>query len=109
MNRDEILAAKEPVFAVDVPEWGEGEVVHVRTLSVQEVMRVSEKEFTEAPNFIGRFAVIVIGDENGERLFADESAEAIAGKGHGTVLRICEEAQAFNGMMAGAQEEAKKN
>ena len=108
LTREEILGAKDlPTKAVEVTEWGEGAVVNVRTLSALEAE--SLKGIDEKGNFLGRFAVLVMCDENGERLFTDEDADEVGKKNNNALRKVCDAAQELNGMGAEAQEDAVKN
>ena len=108
LTREGILGAKDlPVKAVPVPEWGEGEVVYVRTMTGIEVEGL--RGISEDENYFGRFAATVLCDEQGERVFADGDAELLGKKNHNALRRICDEANTLNGMGADAQEEAVKN
>ena len=108
LTKDAILQADDlPRVLVEVPEWGEGAVVNVRTLSALEAE--SLKGIDEKGNFLGRFAVLVMCDENGERLFSDEYADKVGGKNNNALRKVCDAAQELNGMGAEAQEEAAKN
>ena len=108
LTREGILWAKDlPTQAVPVPEWGEGAVVNVRTLSAIEAE--SLKGIDDSGNFLGRFAVLVMCDDKGERLFTDEDADEVGKKNNNALRKVCDAAQALNGMGAEAQEEAVKN
>ena len=108
LTRDEILDALDlPTKVVQVPEWGPGGIVYVRTLTGLEVE--ATKDIADQPNFLGCFAAAVLCDETGKRLFTDEDAAALGGKSHAMLIHICEEAQELNGLTKTAREKTEKN
>jgi len=109
LDRESILAAADlPVAPVDVPEWGEGEVVYVRSLSAFE----AEEKLRDAgkrANFHAWFAALLTCDAAGNRLFSDADAAALGGKSIAVLRRIGDAAQKLNGMTKAEQETAEKN
>lgn len=115
LTREAILAADDlKLQRVDVPEWGAGSYVFVRTL------RVREREELEAPMVAARGAVNIAGfrarvviaaccDEQGHPLFTLEDATAISEKAAGAVERIAEAAMEANGMTDSAAQAAAGN
>lgn len=110
MNKDEIMAAKDlptVTVEVEVPEWGEGAVVWVRTLTALEGEGL--EGINKKPNYMGRFAAIVLCDKQGNRIFTDEDAGTLGEMPAPIMLRINDVAQKLNGMDKLSQEEAAKN
>jgi hypothetical protein len=108
LTKNQILNVVDlPVKAVKVPEWGDRVVVHVRTLSGLEAE--ATKDMYKGDNFLGRYAALMISDEQGQRLFADEDAQALGAKNNDVLRRICEAAQELNGLTEEAHKETEKN
>lgn len=121
--RERILGAPDLVLrrAVPVPEWdqdGEPCVVHVRMLTVRErdgweakmlEARESGDPFAWRDNFRAGLVVRCAVDHAGERIFADEDAEALGEKSWKAVHRIAAVAIELNGLGALEAENAEKN
>lgn len=122
--RDEILSWR-PARAVE-PVEAFGRTVYVRVLTgaerdqfeqskYQVTLHVGKKKAGEARpnlrNIRARFAVLVLADEKGGRLFEDEDAEALgAAPGLAPELdRVWEAGMRLNGMADGAVEDAEGN
>jgi hypothetical protein len=102
--RDQILGASDAkVIPLEVPEWGCK--VHLRVMSGSERDRfeasTAEDKRTgrkNLDNIRARFAVLVLCDEKGERLFADGDAAALGKKSAAALDRILEEGSRLNGI-----------
>lgn len=103
--RDDILAADDAkVVALEVPEWGR--TVHLRVMSGAERDRFEmtthkdPKSGALAPgamvNLRARFAVLVVCDEKGERVFTDQDAEALGRKSAAALDRILDAGMKLN-------------
>src|SRR5690242_17693330 len=104
LTRDQILAADDlPRQLVLLPEWG-GEA-YVRTLSGAERdhweagIRDEEDE-VDVENIRARFAVLVLVDDTGKRLFSDADAEALGQKAGPALDRIYQAAAKLNKLKA---------
>lgn len=110
LNCDAILNAndtkQEPVA---VPEWGEGEVVFVPVLSLAELDELAKLQQNKTENNNALVACQVIRDENGNRIFTDDKAPALAKKSGKVILRIIERFNEINGFADNAAENASKN
>jgi len=104
LSKTEILSASDQkTLLIEVPEW-DGDVF-VRTLSGAERdaldvtwRGIANGERAATLNFRARFAVLVLSNEAGDRLFTDADADAL-GKKSGVVLdRVLTEGFEFNGM-----------
>lgn len=104
--KDQILSANDlPMEEVPTPEWGEGSFVFVRTMSgterdafEQSMLAAKKGGTTNLVNIRARLAVLCICDEKGQRLFADDDAEALGKKSAMVLDRIFEVAQRLNGI-----------
>jgi hypothetical protein len=109
LDRNAILTVADlPVAGVEVPEWGEGEIVYVRALSACEAEE-KLKGIDKLSNFHGRFAALVLCDPAGNRIFQDADADALGRKSLAALRRICDVAQEHNGMTEKSREETEKN
>jgi len=106
LNRDAILTANDlPREKVQTREWGEGAYVFVATMtgterdSFEQTMLEGRKAGTPNLNNIrARLAVRVIVDDQGNRIFRDEDAEALGRKSAKVLDRVFEVAQRLNGL-----------
>lgn len=104
-----------PAHPVDVPEWGGR--VYVRELTARErddfeagcVTLKGDKQTPNLRNYRGRLAALVLGDEGGNRLFADDDAGQLGDLPAAALDRVLDVARKVNGMTKEAQEEAEKN
>lgn len=97
LGRQDIIAAPDLTTEwVDVPEWGEGAGVYVRSLTALQRDQVAEecvvgrgkhREITTL-GMQARFLVRAIVDEHGTRLFSNRDAEALQEKSAGALARI---------------------
>lgn len=107
MNREQILSpGRNPRRSrpVDVPEWGG--TVHVREMSGAERdeyeygLSKSQEAGAVMRNFRARLLVHCLYDEQGNRLFQPDDADAL-GEQEGTVIkRLFEVAAPLNGLSA---------
>lgn len=103
LTKDEILNSDDrKVEEIAVPEWG-GKV-YIRTLKGKErdnyeaSLSVVNGKVMNAGNFRARFAVLVLCDEDGKRLFTDSQAMALGDKSAKPIDRIWDAGRKFNSM-----------
>jgi hypothetical protein len=96
------------VQELEVPEWGG--TVYLRQISG------AERDAFEASvmgnklnNLRGRFAVLVLSDENGKRMFLDSEANSVGEKNGKALDRVFEAGRKFNGMTDDDVAELEKN
>lgn len=116
LTRDAILQADDlPSERMDMPEWGGP--VWIRTLTGTErdafeqamiSMRGKLRE-VNLRNARAKMAVMVLCDEQGQRLFRDEDADALGKKSSKALDRIFDAAQRLNGMRKQDVEELTEN
>ena len=100
LTRSDILPKNDrPLISVDVPEWGGA--VFVRSMSGHdrdslESGMIELDGSRNMENFRGRLAVRVVCDESGERIFADEDADAVGKKSAAALDRIVSAAAPLN-------------
>lgn len=95
----EILAAQDRKRElVEVPEWG-------GSVYVQEISAADAERISEAQSIVG-FCSLCIVDENGERLFSEEDAEALGKKGTAAMRRVMDAVTRINGV---SEEDEGKN
>ena len=101
MLRDQILNASDVrVEPVEVPEWGL--TLYVRTLSIREVGELQKlaRQVDEAdrvslvPQLVCRSAC----DQQGNRIFGHDDAEALAEKNPAALARVADAAAKINGL-----------
>jgi hypothetical protein len=114
LTKESILAAADlPIEPVDVPEWGG--TLYVRTLSGAERDAFesstidAKKSGAVLDNIRARLAVRALCDKDGNRLFADDDADALGRKSGKALDRIWDVAQRLSGMGKGDVEAAEKN
>lgn len=116
INADEILnyddLPREPLV---VPEWG-GKTVYVRALPGDVLDKFESSLIDKATgrptileNASARFAVLVLVDEDGKRLFNDGQAKALGRKSSPALQRINDAAKTLNGMTDDSFDELAKN
>jgi len=101
LSRDAILQAQDiEVVAVNVPEWGGHVFVRVMTGRERDAFEASitagGKEKTNMVDFRARFAVMVICDEEGERLFDAKDIDALTKKSAAALDRVFEVGKKIN-------------
>jgi hypothetical protein len=103
LTRDAILTANDlRVQSLDCPEWGG--VIYLRVLSGSErdafeaSMQADPQGRKNLVNFRARFAVLVVCDEKGTRLFADGDAAKLGAKAAPVLDRILEAGLKLNGL-----------
>jgi hypothetical protein len=112
LNRDAILSADESCLleCIEVPEWG-GDV-YIRVMSGAE-RDALEAEMTgekkNLANFRARFAVKVLADETGKRLFSDKDAEALGRKSGLALDRVLKDGLKINGFDKAEIDTLEKN
>lgn len=118
LTPDQILAADDlKRERVDVPEWGAGAFVYVRTMTGTErdefeVMEIEARKragTSTAAGIRGRLAAFTICDENGARLFEGGHAEALGRKSAAAMSRIFDAAARLNRITASDVQELEKN
>lgn len=114
--KETILAATDAqVIPFNAPEWG-SPPLFLRTVSGAERDRfeaanLPAKDGAEPRlgNVRARFAVLVLGDSNGVRVFSDEDAPALGLKSAAVLDRVWSEGRKFNAMDKDAIDQAKKD
>jgi hypothetical protein len=112
--RDQILNSNDRKTAkVETPEWGCGHV-HIRTLSHAERNRLNARiqkmrGTPEESDAGGLMAATVICDEQGNRVFDDADAKALAEKSGAVLDRIVEEWRRLNALTPDEVKAVEKN
>ena len=100
LSKDSILTAQDlKREVVEVPEWGEGAAVLVGELSAAGRLKFAEsikEEGNRDKTYIALAVTHFIINEDGGRMFDDDSADALAGKSLQVLKRIFDKAQALN-------------
>lgn len=113
LDREQILNADDlQLQELDVPEWGGS--VFIRTLSgaerdMFEADFLKHKDEGMAPNARAKFAVLVLCDAEGTRLFQDADAAQLGQKSGAALSRIFTAAMEANYMTEEDIEELEKN
>lgn len=112
LSRDSILGASDlPVVPVEVPEWGG--TVYVRSITAGERDKfeasVNNGTRQNLENFRARFAVLVLCDDAGNRLFSDSDANALSQKSASALQTILSAGMTHNAMRAEDVPEMEKN
>jgi hypothetical protein len=112
LSRESILGSSDlPIVPVEIPEWG-GTVL-LRSITAGERDRfeasVNNGKRQDLENFRARFAVLVLCDEVGNRLFADADAAALAKKSASALQTILSAGMEHNAMRADDVEALEKN
>jgi hypothetical protein len=116
LTRDNILSASDLAHkAVPCPEWG-GDVliwtVSGAELTAWEFAQVGRSDEDRERNralTMANLVCLTARDENGNRLFKDSDAAALAGKSARALYRCFRVAQRLNGLRADDFEELEKN
>lgn len=102
--RDTILATNDTKVArLVIPEW-DGVTVFLRVISGSERDRFEESCQADKngrkvlTHFRARFAVLVLGDEKGDRIFTDADVQLVGKKSAAALDRILEAGMAHNRM-----------
>lgn len=118
LNRESILGAEDlPREKVLTPEWGAGTFVYVGTMSgaerdsFEQTILEDKKADGKAKlvNVRAKLAVRVVQDEQGQRLFTDDDAEALGRKSAKVLDRIFDVGQRLNGIGAKDVKELEGN
>ena len=109
---NKIKAAQDrPTKPIEIPEWDC--TVHLRTLGGKERDLVEtwtfEVEKGLAPNFRARFALLVLGHEDGSRIFKDDELPVLEEKNGRVLELIRDEGMKFNGYTEDEIKEMEKN
>lgn len=116
LTRDAILKAQDlPVEEVEVSEWGG--VVRVRGLTGAErdafeqsiVEQRGKNTRMNLRNIRAKLVALTVVDENGNRIFSDEDAEALGKKSAAALDRIFAVAQRLSGLRPEDVEELAGN
>ena len=113
MTRDEILKAADlPTKAAEVPEWGAtvclGTMTGLQRDAWQEANTLPGGK-PDIHNYQAKLLVQVIVDDAGERVFADDDAEALGAKNSNVLDRLYDIAARMNGLTDKDVEDAAKN
>jgi hypothetical protein len=110
LSKDDILKKRKgAVKKLDVPEWGEGSSVFIRTINGFEALKLMKLQTSGDENLAIYFASVVLCDEGGKRLFSDDESQSLADLPIGGLIRIMNEAVAFNNLSGKAIDEQKKS
>ncbi|MCK9569999.1 phage tail assembly chaperone [Candidatus Pacearchaeota archaeon] len=111
LTREDILGADDAmVIPVDFPEW-KGKAF-LRVMSGYERDELEAQQIGDRKNLVNfraRFAVKVLSDENGNRIFSDADAEALGKKCAPALDRILTIGLELNGFTASDVAELEKN
>ena len=106
LNREQLLAAREPIAGtVNVPEWG-GEV-GIRRMTAAEIVAMRDGGVGDGIEWLCRFLASVLCDAAGEPLFAADDWQQLESRGLETLMTVSKQAQKLNGI--GAAEQVEKN
>lgn len=116
-TKETILAAKDkPVKKIHVKEWKCD--VYLRTLSGKETFQYQEMASKlggdtitgdNATALFAGFAALVLGDKDGERVFTDEDAPALAEKSFAALDFIFQAGSEYNKLRVSDVNELEKN
>lgn len=114
LTRDQILQVDDLKYEeVEIPEWGEGCGVRVRTMTAVERDQLVNAAFADgernAENFRARLCALCVVDEAGKNLFSFNDARALGRKSTISMERIAEVALRLSGLGVVALEDTKKN
>lgn len=106
--RDDILNAPSPkVEPIDIPEWGIK--AYIRVMSGHERDMWDNRNGTSLDNARARYAVLVLCDEQGQRIFQDNDADALGFKDWRALDRIWDVGHAHNKQTKASLEAEIKN
>lgn len=118
-SRDQIERVNDTKVSepIPVPEWGEGWVVHVRSISGDEHAEWQElvnaqrgKDKRVNPKGLkAALLVRTVCDDKGNRLFNSEDASWLGGKSSAVINRLWDRTCELNGMGDDAQKKLEKN
>lgn len=116
LTRDAILTADDlPKQRVDVPEWGEGAFLFVRTMTAGErdkfdlyVGNVQQRK-ADGSLISAKLLAATACDEAGAPIFTEADIPALAKKNANALGRVVRAAQSLNGLTMADFEAAKKN
>lgn len=112
LTKEQILNANDSkIEAIDIPEWG-GQVF-IRTISGTErdnfEQSIIKGKETDLTNLRAKFCVLVICDENGNRIFNDNHVSVLGKKSAAALDRIFDAGRKMNGMTDSDVKELEKN
>jgi hypothetical protein len=114
LSREDILNSQDlPMERVDVPEWGG--FVYVRTMTGRErdnfetSISGGKGKKTNMNDFRARFAVEIICDEDGERIFNRSDIEALTTKSGRALDRVFDSGKKLNRIGEDEQKELVEN
>ena len=116
ISSESVLGSDDlPKQRVEVPEWGEGAYLFVRTMMAGErdkfdlyVGHVQQGKF-DGSLFSAKLVALTACDESGSLLFRESDVPALAKKNSKALSRIVRSAQRLNGLTLADFEAAKKN
>jgi len=114
LTKDAIKAASDrKTEDVEVPEWGEGVGVRIRTLSVKEhrefTAALSDKEKDDDATLSAQLMVAACVDEQGEPIFTLADVPWLLEKSSAAIKRIGHAISTLNRLNRDAVEDARKN
>lgn len=116
LTAQQILAANDlpPPVRVEVPEWGEGAYVMVRSLSAKERDEWENwcSKAQKRENTVGiraKLCIMCICDEQGARVFDDKQMDTLGAKSAVPIDRIWSAARDANALSAKDVKELEKN
>ena len=114
--KDAIFSAKDlPVEKLTIPAWGGDVFLRVITSEEKDAWERSwfvgegEERREDMHNLSARFAVLVLCDESGKRIFTDSEAGALGQKSGAALSKIWEAGRKLNKMGKDAAEKEIKN
>ena len=113
MNRKEMMIAveawKPQIKPVILDGIGEAHVREITRQDLDSYQMLMADEKRDRANFSSAFAVRVLCDENGNRLFSDQEEGLLYGLGSNVVETLWEEGRKLSGLDLESQELAEKN
>lgn len=95
----DILEANDiKVIEMEIPEWGEGYVLRLRSLSAGQVRRFTEMKGDNARNAMLHAFVSSAIDENGDQIFSTKDIPALEKKSIAVLNRIQNAIMKLNGI-----------
>lgn len=114
LSRDEILSAFDKVSYEDVavPEFGEGAVIRIRTLTALGRGIFVQRQHSNDPSHLVTNETMLVAlcavDEEGKRLFSEKDVAALGELSAAAIKRCAEVALRLSGLLPTAREEAGK-